>query len=227
MRCHYVVFAIVIILILSGCDSNQPADVSQQESNSQTNIHKAVEIIPQQTTPVIPIDGRLRDEHLLMYVSVKIKQEQLRYETEISTASSLNTNVSNVVNASIAAKGKTPVPSPITTKSATGADKIDYEKIAVEEFEFNKYLYFWAKQTITETLARANVRDERKITRAANFSEYVISHNLEMIEKYKDQLRFAESYKLKLSESLVQHDAAEIGHDVEDQPTALIFLPSS
>ncbi|MCI0508399.1 MAG: hypothetical protein L0Z73_20185 [Gammaproteobacteria bacterium] len=226
MRCHYVVFAIVIILILSGCGSNQPANVSQHKKNIQTDIHKAVEIIPQQTTPVIPIDGRLRDEHLQMYVSVKIKQEQLRYETEISTSPNLSANISNAENTGVATKGKTPVSQSNTVKPVIGTEKINYEKMAVEDFEFNKYLYFWAKQTIAETLERANAHNDGKISRAANFSEYVISHNLEMIEKYKDQLRFAENYKLELSESLVKH-AAKIGPDVEDQPMALIFLPSS
>ena len=80
---NYLIYTAALLLLLSACSSNQTADINQQQFDDNQNIKKTVETIPQEPrAPVIPIDGRLRDEHMQMYVSVKIKQEQLRYQHE-------------------------------------------------------------------------------------------------------------------------------------------------
>lgn len=223
MRCHNLVLTAVVLLFLSGCGSNQPAntDVSQSKSNHHSDIHKAVDTIQEQKSPTIPIDGRLRDEHLQMYVSVRIKQEQLRYEAETENAANY---ISNTAGTKITDAGTNTAPRSLT--SAAKNSSALYEKQAVENFEFNRHLYFWAKQTIVDTLARAPIGNALSKKRASNFEEYVVTHNLQMIEKYRDQLRFAENYKLHPPKSIVHH-AAQIGPEVADQPKALILLPSS
>ena len=223
MRCHNLVLTAVVLLYLSGCGSNQPAntDVSQPNSNGQSNIHKAVDTFQQQKSPTIPIDGRLRDEHLQMYVSVRIKQEQLRYEFETENTANYILNTGEIKSADTDTN--------IASRSLTSVAKNSsafYEKKAVEDFEFNRHLYFWAKQTIVDTLARAPIGNALSKKRASNFEEYVVTHNLQMIEKYRDELRFAENYKLHPPKSIVHH-AAQIGPEVADQPKALILLPSS
>ena len=223
MRCHNLVLTAVVLLFLSGCGSNQPAntDVSQPNSNRQSNIHNAVDTIQEPKSPTVPIDGRLRDEHLQMYVSVRIKQEQLRYasETENVTNYISNTSDTKITDADTNTASRSLI-------SVAKNSSAVYEKQAVEDFEFNRHLYFWAKQTIVDTLARAPIGNALSKKRASNFEEYVVTHNLQMIEKYRDQLRFAENYKLHPPKSIVHH-AAQIGPEVADQPKALILLPSS
>lgn len=223
MRCHNLVLTAVVLLFLSGCGSNQPAntDVSQPNSNYHSDIHKAVDTYQEQKPPTIPIDGRLRDEHLQMYVSVRIKQEQLRFEAESDNATNY---ISNTGDIKITDAG-TNTASPSLTAAVKKSSALN-EKQAVEDFEFNRHLYFWAKQTIVDTLARAPIGNALSKKRASNFEEYVVTHNLQMIEKYRDQLRFAENYKLHPPKSIVHH-AAQIGPEVTDQPKALILLPSS
>ncbi|WP_455220810.1 hypothetical protein [Kaarinaea lacus] len=219
MRHQFVVFAAAIILLLSACGSNQTASINQPDISNQKDIHKAVEIIPQQKIPTIPIDGRLRDEHLQMYVSVKIKEEQLRYEAESADS---NVHIAKVADQSVADSNQKP---PARQQEAINSPS-RYEKKAIEEFEFNSNLYLWAKQTIYETLSRSPVENTLSKKRASNFTEYVVNHNLRMINKYRDQLQFVENYKLHPPTSIVQH-AAKIGPEVEDRPKALILLPSS
>jgi hypothetical protein len=223
MRCHNLVLTAVVLLFLSGCGSNQPAntDVSQPNSSRQSNIHNAVDTIQEPKSPTVPIDGRLRDEHLQMYVSVRIKQEQLRYKSETENAANYISNTSDTK----IADAHTNAASRSLTSAAKNSSAL-YEKQAVEDFEFNRHLYFWAKQTIVDTLARAPIGNALSKKRASNFEEYVVTHNLRMIEKYRDQLRFAENYKLHPLKSIVHH-AAQIGPEVADQPKALILLPSS
>lgn len=223
MHYRYVALTtIIIVFLLFGCGSNQPANtnISQPVSNQHSNIHRAVETIQEQKSPTVPIDGRLRDEHLQMYVSVKIKQEQLRYAAETENSSSF---ISNVGAAADIESGVNHLPS---VRKATKQSPVIYEKKALADFEFNTYLYYWAKQTIADTLARLPVDKALNKRRASNFEEYVVAHNLRMIEKYRDQLRFAENYKLNPPKSIIHH-AAQIGPEVADQPKALILLPSS
>lgn len=217
---HAVVMTALAVLFLSGCGSNQ-ASINQHKIDYQTDIHKAVDTVPvQPSEPTIPLDGRLRDEHLQMYVSVKIKQEQLRYEAEDAIEATYIAGNRAVVIPAAASKQSLSAASPAAKKASAR-----YEQQAIENFEFNTHLYFWAKHTIHETFTRAS-REGTLKRRASNFKEYVLSHNLQMVEKYKDQLRFAENYKLNPPQSIVQH-AAKIGPDVADQPKALFLLPSS
>jgi len=216
MRYQFVVYTATMLLLLTGCGSNQTADVDQPNISTHDNIHNAVEITPQKA-PTIPIDGRLRDEHLKMYVSVKIKEEQLRYAAETASA---NIHIAQVANPS------TDNTKPVNEQSKTINAPTNYEKKAIEEFEFNSYLYLWAKQTIANTLAHEPLSDTLRRKRASNFTEYVVNHNLQMVDKYRDQLEFAEHYKLHPPTSIVQH-AAKIGPEAEDLPKALILLPSS
>lgn len=223
MRCHNLVLTAVVILFLSGCGANQPSNssISQPKSSNHSNIHKAVNIFQEQKPPTIPIDGRLRDEHLQMYVSVRIKQEQLRFEAESDNAANYISNASDAVISGAGSKQASP-----SLVVAAKNSSVLYEKKAIEDFEFNRHLYFWAKQTIVDTLAYAPVDNALNKRRASNFEEYVVTHNLQMIKKYRDQLRFAENYKLHPPKSIVHH-AAQIGPEVADQPKALILLPSS
>ena len=225
---NLVVFTTAMVVLLCACSSHQSADIdiSHHRLDSQHPVQKAVEIIPQQKSPTVPLDGRLRDEHLQMYVSVKIKQEQLRYDSETSHASK-QAKINNEVPMTEVAPNQKRYTLQSAKQSIKNSNAI-YEKMAVEDFEFNTQLYFWAKQTIAETLEQAAIKNKAKskYSRASNFQEYVITHNLQMIEKYHDQLRFVANYKLQETDSRVQH-AAKIGPDVADQQTALVLKPSS
>jgi hypothetical protein len=223
MRCHNLVLTAVVILFLSGCGSNQPtnSNISQPKPSNHSDIHKAVDTFQEQKPPTIPIDGRLRDEHLQMYVSVRIKQEQLRFEAESDNAANYISNTSDTVISGAGSKQVSP-----SLSAAARNSSVLYEKKAIEDFEFNRHLYFWAKQTISDTLAHAPIDNALNKRRASNFEEYVVTHNLQMIEKYRDQLRFAENYRLHPPKSIIHH-AAQIGPEVEDRPKALILLPSS
>jgi len=213
----FVVITAAMLLLLSGCGSSQTANIEQANIRIQDNIHDAVEIIPQQKAPTIPIDGRLRDEHLRMYISVKIKEEQLRYEAETANEYS---HIALVANRSATTSKQ------VARQPASINGPSSYEKKAIEEFDFNFPLYLWAKQTIADTLARKPLDNTLRKKKASNFTEYVVNHNLQMINKFSDQLQFVERYKLHPPTSIVQH-AAKIGPEVEDLPKALILLPSS
>jgi hypothetical protein len=217
-----VVCTIAIFLLLSACSSNKPADVSQQQIDSNQKVKNTVETYPQQPrSPVIPLDGRLRDEHIKMYVSVKIKQEQIRYQHEesdtailskINTASIDNTTGNQLANQS---------------NSYTAGKAILNERLAIEEFEFNVQLYHWVKQTIQRTHARSLEEDIRKYKRFSNFEEYVLVHNLNMLEKHEDELRFADNYKIPPASSLKQYTANIVSGVAKQQMLPLILKPSS
>ena len=193
------------LLLLSGCHSNQVSDLEQQNHpTGNQGIHKTVDNVPQQEASVIPLDGRLRAEHMQMYVSVKIKQEQIRYEQAIT-----------YVKSQVQDASKTQIDTDITL-----------ERLAIDDFEFNPQLYFWAKKTIAETLARFANEGIGKGKRITNFEEAVIAHNLSMIDKFKDELRFAENYQLHLPTSITPQ-TAKADQVMPERQMALFLKPSS
>lgn len=214
-----VVFAAVIIPLLYACGSNQPSETLVQPENSKSQLfHKnALEGKPHSMTPAVPMDGRLRDQHMQMYVSVKIRQEQLRYEQEITYVTrherqkwpvTMPANVQNAVHLT----------------SSTSISPAVYEKRAIAEFNFNTQLYFWAKRTIREAIARSENEDLDKYKRVSSFEESVIAHNINMIQKYQNELRFAQKYKLQSSASIVKQAASR---EIAKQQTALFLEPSN
>lgn len=218
----HVVCTIAIFLLLSACSSNKPADVSQQQIDNNQKVKKTVETYPQQPrSPIVPLDGRLRDEHMEMYVSVKIKQEQIRYQHE-----ELNTAIFSKNNA--ASMDSSYETQPVNTNHSNRVNPaISYEKMAVKEFEFNGQLYHWAKQIIQRTQARSIKEDISKYKRVSNFEEYVIVHNLKMLEKHEDELRFADNYKISPPSSLQQYTANIVSDVAKQQLLPLMLKPSS
>ena len=217
-----VVVAAVTIPLLCACGSNQPSDPGQaQNTNHRQNIQNAIEIIQQENTPAVPMDGRLRDEHLQMYVSVKIRQEQLRYEQGITyvaqhsqhKVSDKKGNTAGTQN-TVYVLSNEPVPHRI------------YEKQAVKEFEFDDQLYFWAKRTIQAAMARSASEDLAEHKRISSFEESVAAHNLKMIQKYQDELQFALNYKLQPPTS-IKKPTSNANPKVAEQQTALFLDPSS
>ena len=220
---NYVVCTAALFLLLSACSSNQPADVSRQQIDNNKNIRQTLETNSQQPrSPIIPIDGRLRDEHMQMYVSVKIKQEQIRYQHEGSNSVILSNNEA-------ASRNNTTANQQVNqSNSDTVAKAILNERLAIEEFEFNAQLYHWVKQTIRYTQIQSNKEDVSKSRRASNFEEYVLAHNLKMLEKHADELRFAANYKISPLSPIKQRTAnANMVSDIANQPLPLILEPSS
>ena len=217
---NLAVFATIIALMLAACSSNHQTAVSQQQIDSKQTVKKTIESYPkQQRSPVIPIDGRLRDEHIQMYVSVKIKQEQLRYQQEESNSTiQIKNTVSNINS-----KENQPVNSD-NSFNITPASLI--ERVAVEEFDFNVQLYHWVKQTIRYTQARRTEMETSNQQRISSFEEYVMAHNLEMLERHADELHFAANYKITLPSSMKQH-RVNIGSTVANQQTTNVLKPSS
>ena len=97
--------------------------------------------------------------------------------------------------------------------------------MAINEFEFNEQLYQWAKRTIELTSARNLEEDISNYKRASNFEEYVLAHNLKMLEKHEDELRFAVNYKISTPSSIKQN-TIRIVSDLEDRQP-LVLKPSS
>lgn len=124
----------------------------------------------------IPKDGKLRTAHVRMYVAVKIKQEQLRHEAQpgqsVNQAANLpNNTYRNVDNA--------------------------FEKAAIEHFEFESDVYYWAKNKINDTLINYTDDGSTPLKTMSNIGNPVIAHNLSILKKFKDELRFASQYKLE------------------------------
>ena len=161
-----IVCAMALILFFSAsCSSNQSSDI-----NHQKNINSHFEL------PSISKDGRLRAEHVHMYVSAKIKQEQLRYEKE---SHQKNIEFTGSLN------------------NSNSSENISLERAAIEHFEFDPQVYFWSKNIIDDTLANYTDNDSNPRKSMSNIGNPVIAHNLRILKKFKDDLRFARYYKLK------------------------------
>ena len=177
MQYANLVFAtFLFLLMLFACSSNQSSKVSQQnhsENSSNTRDNESQEKL----LATIPVDGKLRDEHLKMYVSVKIKQEQLRYQQQTSTSENKEQVDANFQHYT---------------------DR-DLEKIAFNDFGFDSEIYYWSKRIIQDTLliyvGGTSTSDTDHTKRD------VLTHNLSLLAKHRDELRFANSYRLKLNTS--------------------------
>jgi hypothetical protein len=197
-------------IVLWACGSNQPADSDRvQNTDPRKNIQKAVEIIPQQSFPVVPIDGRLRDEHIQMYVSVKIRQEQLCYEQNITYVKRQN---------------KRDAAACASSKKANSSRT--YEKLAIKEFDFNDQLFYWVKRTVNDATVRRAKTGPVSGKRASSFEESVAIHNMRMIQKYQDELTFALNYRIPAPTSMAQQTTST-EPNVAAQQTALFLQPSS
>jgi hypothetical protein len=188
-----VMTLMIIVLLFSACSSKQSSDVIHPDSyNAQNNsIVRAntissntvdrqnaqrvkVRVTPIHVTPSVPVDGRLRDADITVYVSVKIKQEQFHYEWAITQTINQELN----------------------TLYAQSDSDINFETLAINYFEFDPQLYHWSKKTINTTLSHVSDPEFSNREEMSNFNQWVISHNISMIEKFKDELRFAKNYKL-------------------------------
>ena len=218
---NFAVLAAAIVILLSACSSNHPADVYHQQAVKNQRTINTVEANPKQLrSPVIPIDGRLRDEHIQMYVSVRIKQEQIRFQREELRS----TFLAKRGQQSSSTPGKSQV---VNLKDSTSIiSQKQLEKMAVEEFDFNVQLYHWAKQTIQRTQTYLTNDNIMKSRRASSFEEYVLSHNLKMLDKYQDELRFAVNYKIELP-STIKHDSAKAGAELASESMTTDLKPSS
>ena len=218
---NHVVCTTTLFLLLSASSSNQPADVSQQRFDNNQSIEKTVESNAQQPRPpIIPIDGRLRNEHMQMYVSVKIRQEQIRYQHKKSNTPVLSKNNAAPINNTVENQ-----PVNQNNSDTVGNARLN-ERLAIEEFEFNVQLYHWVKQTIQRTQARSLEEDVSKYKRVSNFEEYVLAHNLKMLKKHEDELRFAAKYKLSPPSPINQY-SSNMMSGVTNQQTSLTLKPSS
>lgn len=215
-----VAAAIVTIPLLCACGSNQPSGSGPDRSTSHSqNIQQDVESIPQKKTPVVPMDGRLRDEHMQMYVSVKIRQEQLRYEQGITYIAKQDPQNPH---------GK-PAALHLAQARLSGREQVPdrvYEQMAVKEFEFNRQLFYWTKQTIRNVMDDLSNEGGVGKRTASNFEESVKMHNRNMIKKYRDELAFALNYQLPPSKP-IEEQTASANPAVMERQTALFLDPSS
>ena len=177
MQYANLVFAMFLfLLMLFACSSNQSSKVSQH-NNSENSSNSQDNVSQKQLLATIPVDGKLRDEHLKMYVSVKIKQEQLRYQQQVSTSDNKEQVDPNIQNYT---------------------DR-DLEKIAINDFGFDSEIYYWSKRIIQDTLLIYVGSNSTPDTDHTNRD--LLMHNLSVLAKHKDELRFANSYRLKLNVS--------------------------
>ena len=124
----------------------------------------------------IPKDGKLRASHVRMFVAVRIKQEQLRHEAEPGQSVDRSSNLPN--------------------HSYRNTNN-GFEKAAIEHFEFDSDVYFWAKNKINDTLINYTDAGSNSLKTMSNIGNPIIAHNLSILKKFKDDLRFAQQYKLK------------------------------
>lgn len=159
------VCAMFLVFFISACGSNIPSKLDRDDYiGSRDDLSS------------IPKDGRLQTEHIYMYVSVKIKQEQLRYE---SASKQQNQNIKYLSNENH-----------INTNSK-------FEKAAIDHFEFDSHVYHWTKNVINDLLINYTDSSINLRSTMSNVGNPMIAHNLSVIKKYKDDLRFAQQYKLK------------------------------
>lgn len=180
MQYANLVFAMFLfLLMLFACSSSQSSKVSQH-NNSENSSNTLDNASQQQLLATIPVDGKLRDEHLKMYVSVKIKQEQLRYQQQVS---------------------KSEIKEQVDPNFQRYTER-DLEKIAINDFGFDSEIYYWSKKIIQNTLLTYVGGGSTSDTNHINTD--VLMHNLSILAKHKDELRFANSYRLKLNVSSSQ-----------------------
>jgi len=180
MQYANLVFAMFLfLLMLFACSSSQSSKVSQH-NNSENSSNTQDNASQQQLLATIPVDGKLRDEHLKMYVSVKIKQEQLRYQQQVS---------------------KSEIKEQVDPNFQRYTER-DLEKIAINDFGFDSEIYYWSKKIIQNTLLTYVGGSSTSDTNHINTD--VLMHNLSILAKHKDELRFANSYRLKLNVSSSQ-----------------------
>ena len=154
----------VFLLFLSACSSNLSPESNRQENNNSTYDLSS-----------IPRDGKLRAEHVRMYVSVKIKQEQLRFESKSQQ------QINDAFDSSYHRNAR-------TTNT--------FEKAAIEHFEFDSQVYFWSKNVIDDILINYTDSDSNPRSSMSNIGNPTIAYNLAMLTKFKDDLRFAKHYRI-------------------------------
>lgn len=165
MQYTRLVCATALMLYLTACSSNQIPEAYQQQEDANNSELSS-----------IPKDGKLRSAHVRMFVAVRIKQEQLRYEAETEQSVNHSRNLSNHSYRYINNR---------------------FEKAAIEHFEFDSDVYFWAKDKISDTLINYTDDGSNPLQSMSNIGNPIIAHNLSILKKFKDDLRFAQQYKLK------------------------------
>lgn len=181
-----VIAVFLFLLTLSACHSSQPANASRDD-NPEISGNRLDNLALEQVSLTIPADGKLRDEHLTMYVSVKIRQEQLRFQQKTSSTSTEKKESSG-------------------TNSHDSA-KNQFEEIAMQEFGFDSRIYLWSKKMIHDTLAADIVSDSKSSPALLIQNDDALFHNLSVIAKHNDELRFADNYKLEPPSSLISQQS--------------------
>lgn len=164
MKYTIIVCAAALLLILGACSSNQAPDAFIQDDAINNELSS------------IPKDGKLHAAHVRMYVSVKIKQEQLRHQNETGRSTNDSSYLSNNLYRN--------------TNDV-------FEKEAIEYFEFDRNVYYWARNKINDTLINYTEDGSSPRKSMSNIGNPIIAHNLSILKKYKDDLRFAKHYKLE------------------------------
>jgi hypothetical protein len=101
-----------------------------------------------------------------------------------------------------------------------------FEQMAVKEFEFNRQLYYWSKQTIRNVMDNLSNEGGVGNKTASNFEESVKMHNRNMIKKYHDELAFALNYQLPPSKPIGKQTASA-NPAVMERRSVLLLDPSS
>lgn len=201
MQYANAVFALFLFFVLFACNTSQSTKATQQKNSEKTE-NKQINTSQEQLLSTIPVDGKLRDEHLKMYVSVKIKQEQLRYQQQLSQSQSIEQ---------------------IDPNFQKYTDK-EIEAIAVNEFGFDLQVYFWSKKIIQDTLLVYAGSSPAPDAISLQPGKNVLTHNLSILTKHRDELRFANSYRLKLNISSSRQSALK---NISKNQSAVFPKPST
>jgi len=188
--------------MLHACSSNQSSGNSQNHYSQPEHFGNAQQKVTlEKSLSDIPADGKLRPEHIKMYVSVRIKQEQLRYQRHTENPASGELEKTNLQNSALTD---------------------DIETIAIDDFGFDSKIYYWSKKVIQETLQ--NYSSSSSSTAAELTDNDTLVHNLTLLKKHRDELRFAHSYRLKLKHSSEPDTALK---NVSNNQLAFTQKPSS
>ena len=175
-----ILIAAALAVFLSACgsdDSVQPVDTQMDNSMESGSAPDAqsMEFVP-------PNDGKLSDEHMKMYIAVKIKEKMLEQSREAEPVnaqsqvgdelSSEAVDVSSDIKSDISENGTAKMDSNNNIEANIAADTsvqttmeidksqstISLEQTVVNEFGYDVKLYQWIKQTVADSLSRNSIQ---------------------------------------------------------------------
>lgn len=182
MQYANIVFTTALLLLsLFACSASQSTSFSENNSIEKTRNNKSTGTHPE-TSLSIPVDGKLGDEHLKLYVSVTILVEQLRYEQ---------------VSAQLQ-KSNRPFSQNSTNNRAL-------EELAIDYFGYDPQLYYWSKKIIEKILNNPGTPAQNTDDVKVYLAREILFHNIAILEKNRDELQFALNYRLKSGPAKAQH----------------------